>query len=285
MWPRRSVSGVWIGIRGRVDDLTREFEFGVQVQDFESYLSSELAPENLPFLYIEVMNKLNLLKAILAAAGFKIALELFGLLVLINSYFEEDLTVFMWAFSATQLMIMLLMLLTVLIFMFAVGGFRDLRIGDQTVPIALVIVISLLSGIAFVYLQVPLNYLFTFLPGGPESMEMHPGVKSTVIPMWVYPMLIGRVLMVPVFEELFFRGFILKRMIAAHNWKIALLVSALLFGLLHLPDVTQSLTALFGGLIAGGLYLGTGRILAPILFHFAWNLGVYAMNAGLMPGI
>lgn len=222
------------------------------------------------------MNRLNLIKAILLVGGFKIVIELVGLLTLLIVFFENDLTMLMWASTLLQLFVNLVLLGAVLIFMHLVGALRELKSGTKTYSVLLVGFVSVVLGVGFVCLQTPLNHLYSYLPGQTAFTGFMTGHK--VFETWLLPMLIGKVLIVPLFEELFFRGFILKRMLPVYNWKVALIVSAILFGLIHLPDVTQSMTTFLGGLIAGGLYLKTSRISAPIVFHISWNFTVYALD-------
>ncbi|MBL4756002.1 MAG: CPBP family intramembrane metalloprotease, partial [Flavobacteriales bacterium] len=49
------------------------------------------------------------------------------------------------------------------------------------------------------------------------------------------------------------------------------------FAAIHLPETRQAFTTLFGGVVAGTIYLKTHRILLPILFHASWNFTVYIL--------
>ena len=63
-----------------------------------------------------------------------------------------------------------------------------------------------------------------------------------------------------------------KRLLDKHSAVIAILVSTLLFALIHLPDYIQAFNASVGGIVAGILYFKSKRIVIPILFHITWNL-------------
>ncbi len=81
------------------------------------------------------------------------------------------------------------------------------------------------------------------------------------------------VIMAPLVEETFFRGFILGGLNRVW-WMIpSILLSAALFSAVHINLYTAIPFALFG-LILGALYLRTGHLTAPALAHGGWNLGV-----------
>ena len=64
----------------------------------------------------------------------------------------------------------------------------------------------------------------------------------------------------------------LRVLLDKHSAVIAILVSTLLFALIHLPDYIQAFNASVGGIVAGILYFKSKRIVIPILFHITWNL-------------
>lgn len=77
-------------------------------------------------------------------------------------------------------------------------------------------------------------------------------------------------LLTPIREELFYRGFLLRRLSARIGLWPALAVSALFFGLAH-PDPVKAAAA---GLVLGLLYspFGTGRLAVCIAYHVLFNL-------------
>lgn len=89
----------------------------------------------------------------------------------------------------------------------------------------------------------------------------------------------------PLAEEIVFRGAILRRLLAvgspANPW-IAITISALLFGLIHL-NFAQGVHAFLMGLPLGWLYVRTRSIIPGIAFHWVNNSVVYLL-AHLMPG-
>lgn len=71
----------------------------------------------------------------------------------------------------------------------------------------------------------------------------------------------------PVAEEFIFRGVLLKRMIKKTSMWSGILISSILFGILH-PDIFG---ALVFGIVASLLYLKTNNLFIPILFHIINN--------------
>jgi membrane protease YdiL (CAAX protease family) len=79
-----------------------------------------------------------------------------------------------------------------------------------------------------------------------------------------------------VVEELIFRGLVFRVAQESLGTWLALLLSGLIFGLLHLANPNATLLAglaiaLEAGLLLGAAYVFTGRLWVPIGLHFAWN--------------
>lgn len=81
---------------------------------------------------------------------------------------------------------------------------------------------------------------------------------------------ISAVILAPIFEELIFRGMILQ-VLSKYNKVFAILVTSLLFGLLHL-NMTQAVPAFFMSLILCYMCLKTDSLLVTILAHAGNNL-------------
>ncbi len=76
-------------------------------------------------------------------------------------------------------------------------------------------------------------------------------------------------------EELLFRGALLPTLAGFVGTGFAVLGSAVLFGLVHVPSsralVPWTLTACVMGVVFGALYVATGEVLAPIAAHAVIN--------------
>ncbi|QSJ16955.1 CPBP family intramembrane metalloprotease [Nostoc sp. UHCC 0702] len=84
------------------------------------------------------------------------------------------------------------------------------------------------------------------------------------------------VVFAPLAEEFLFRGIILQRWAAKWGIRTALVVSSLLFGILHLNVLGLSIF----GLVMGVLYIKTRTLLVPIACHALNNL--VAVSMGLL---
>jgi exosortase E/protease (VPEID-CTERM system) len=92
---------------------------------------------------------------------------------------------------------------------------------------------------------------------------------------WIAFRVIGSVVIVPIAEELAFRGYLLRRILAPdfeqvelkHVSWAALAISSILFGLMHQRWLAGAVAGLFYGL----LYYRRGRMADPILAHVVTN--------------
>ncbi len=87
--------------------------------------------------------------------------------------------------------------------------------------------------------------------------------------------LLGSCLLIPAAEELLYRGVVYKRMRAVFGVRLAIILSALLFGLMH-GNLVQFLYAGLLGLLLAYLLERTGSVWAPVLAHIAANLAAVA---------
>lgn len=77
-------------------------------------------------------------------------------------------------------------------------------------------------------------------------------------------------LLAPLVEEILMRGFVLRGLAPLYGPLPALLISSVLFALLHF-NMVQTFSALICGLILGLLYLHTGSLLCCVLAHAGYN--------------
>ncbi|EHQ29261.1 CPBP family intramembrane glutamic endopeptidase [Mucilaginibacter paludis] len=75
----------------------------------------------------------------------------------------------------------------------------------------------------------------------------------------------------PILEEILFRGIILNGLLKNYSPQKAIIVSAAIFGLVHL-NPWQAIPAFLGGLLMGWMYWKTNSIIPGMLIHFANNL-------------
>jgi membrane protease YdiL (CAAX protease family) len=80
---------------------------------------------------------------------------------------------------------------------------------------------------------------------------------------------------VSIFEEVVFRGYLLKNLLESFNPYVALFISSIFFSLIHgsNPNVTTlGLCNIFlAGFFLGASYVFTKNLWFPIALHFSWN--------------
>lgn len=81
---------------------------------------------------------------------------------------------------------------------------------------------------------------------------------------------------VAIVEETLLRGYILRNLMLSMNKYIALIISAIIFALMHGANPNISLFALsdlfLAGVLLGMSYIYTKNLWFPIALHFSWNL-------------
>ncbi|MDD5772665.1 MAG: type II CAAX endopeptidase family protein [bacterium] len=86
----------------------------------------------------------------------------------------------------------------------------------------------------------------------------------------IYFILIEIVILAPIFEEIVYRGFILRGLIGNYGQKKALLSSALLFSFIHM-NPSQLLPAFMLGLFFAWLYIRLNNVVLGIIIHSIYN--------------
>ncbi|WP_438426219.1 lysostaphin resistance A-like protein [Aquimarina macrocephali] len=139
---------------------------------------------------------------------------------------------------------------------------------------------SIIAGVSYPYIQTPLNKLYNLIFDTSYRITYDYGMEGLLT--WNS---IAVILLIPMAEELFFRGYILKQFLTKYKPIIAIGISTLLFALIHLPYQAVFLNsiefnghlayiAFFGGLISGTIYYKSKSIGPSLVFHITWNLMV-----------
>jgi|TARA_B110000240_G_C13374458_1_gene399683 membrane protease YdiL (CAAX protease family) len=87
----------------------------------------------------------------------------------------------------------------------------------------------------------------------------------------------GLILLAPILEEIIFRGIVLKGFLINYNPKKAILLSAIVFGIVHM-EPTQVINAFIIGLFFGWIYYKTKSILITMILHFIANSSVFIQS-------
>ena len=103
----------------------------------------------------------------------------------------------------------------------------------------------------------------------PDSERQYQEAVSSLLRFPV-PGLVKACILAPIVEETLTRGFLLGGLREGYGAAGALLISSLVFALLHF-NMVQTLSALVCALALGMLYLRTGSLLCCILAHCGYN--------------
>lgn len=136
----------------------------------------------------------------------------------------------------------------------------------------------LLSGTMIGMVLQSLTMLVIVLNGGFEIVSVNP-ISNVIIPFTI-------AFTVAVFEEILIRGIIFRIIEEQLGSYISLLISAIIFGALHLLNPNSSLISglcvgIEAGLLLGAAYIYTRNLWFPIAIHFAWNF----MQSGIFGAI
>jgi membrane protease YdiL (CAAX protease family) len=85
----------------------------------------------------------------------------------------------------------------------------------------------------------------------------------------------GLLAMIAVSEELIFRGYVLRNLMKSFDKWISLVLSAVLFSIVHYSNTGIPMLGLvntfLGGLLLGICFIITRQLWLPIFFHLSWN--------------
>lgn len=129
------------------------------------------------------------------------------------------------------------------------------------------VVVALLTGAT---LGMAVNNIIAMTPLMDMSAGFQEANESFFAGTFVFEFL-GSCLLIPIAEEILYRGVVYKRLKLLFGVKYAIPLSALIFGAMHV-NLIQFLYAGILGLFLAFLYEKTRRIYAPILGHIAANI-------------
>ncbi len=106
-----------------------------------------------------------------------------------------------------------------------------------------------------------------------STISMPKFIMETVDELPISPIIsiFSVIIVAPIYEEIIFRGVLLRGMAKKINPNIAIVVSALLFAIVHM-NIPQGINAFFLGLVVGFIYLRSGSIYLSIFAHLVNNL-------------
>lgn len=135
--------------------------------------------------------------------------------------------------------------------------------------------VAVLSGIA-----VGLAWALTEPPAGPASAALSAALgtlSALLLAGWILCRVVGTVVLVPVVEELFFRGYVLQRLDRGGiAWRVAaIMLSSAVFAALH----GRVEAAFLAGLVFAAVMLRRGKVIDAVASHIAANAVVAAFAA------
>ena len=147
-----------------------------------------------------------------------------------------------------------------------IGSFNFTIENPRIIPLIVLVAIPLNLGIAGPLIElVPMTDFFREMI---REMVLEMASDQGLL------MVIALVIAAPILEELIFRGIMLDGLLRIYSPTKAVIVSSLLFGLIHLNPAQFVGGALVGGFM-GWVYVHTRSVLATILIHAAFNLTAF----------
>lgn len=139
--------------------------------------------------------------------------------------------------------------------------------------------IALVLGVSFVFMQTPLKLVYNIL----FETEYQIAYKFDGFSKFKNIDIISPILLIPIGEELFFRGYIQNKLQKKTTSFIAIIVASLLFASIHSPYINLISDSfnqnwhlfyltIFGGLISATIYYKSNSVGPSIVFHIFWNL-------------
>jgi membrane protease YdiL (CAAX protease family) len=112
-------------------------------------------------------------------------------------------------------------------------------------------------------------YFRAFESLGLQTVDyLEKGDLGTAKVPWIF---INTVLLAPVFEEIFFRGYLFQKFRLVLNPRDTIILQGLLFGIIHLSPATYISHTIIG-ILFGYFRYRTKSLLPGMLFHALWNL-------------
>lgn len=184
------------------------------------------------------------------------------LLFLLDGYFLfEEIH-----FSFFQCVYKLIITLTI-IFLYSKNEKLKILSDSKSVNYTDVLLIFILA----LFLRIAVDPIFRseeILNGLPSSLDKE--YPNPVLDLNSAFIFINVVLLIPIFEELFFRAFLLQKLLLSGiKSEYSILISSILFGLIHIES-NQIIIGTILGLITGIVFLKKG-IIGSVLLHLVYN--------------
>ena len=179
------------------------------------------------------------------------------------------------AFSISMIMIEALLIPMILLFIYLDGSLERtkllLHIGSLKRGLFLGLGIPVFAMIVDNIAVLIYAIAFIFFFGEPTTITELPGGTSwDSSPVALILTFISICILTPISEELLFRGYILDALNRLHGKWPAIIISSIIFGMVHFDPFTMG-TATIGGVIYGWIRVRTGSLVPGIVAHAMWN--------------
>ena len=179
------------------------------------------------------------------------------------------------AFSISMIMIEALLIPMILLFIYLDGSLERtkllLHIGSLKRGLFLGLGIPVFAMIVDNIAVLIYAIAFIFFFGEPTTITELPGGTSwDSSPVALILTFISICILTPISEELLFRGYILDALNRLHGKWPAIIISSIIFGMVHFDPFTMG-TATIGGVIYGWIRVRTGSLVPVIVAHAMWN--------------
>lgn len=124
--------------------------------------------------------------------------------------------------------------------------------------------------VALILVLIPMSFVLSFI----GMNDQHKVVEvANTLPLSVLAI---AVLLAPISEEFFFRGFLSSR--------FGVLISSVIFGLFHFAygSIVEVVGAFLVGIVFAVVYKRSGSIIPPIAIHMSYNLASIALLRGFL---
>ena len=178
------------------------------------------------------------------------------------------------AFSIASLLIEIILIPLVLLYIYVDGSLdrirEMLRFGSMKRTVILLLAIPIVVTIIDFILNFIYAIVWIGIIGEPSTnTDLGTDWESSSIDIAF--LILSVAIVTPIAEELFFRGYLLDAINRKHGDWTAIILSSILFGLVHIdPFVVGS--AFMGGIIYGWIRMRTGSLLPSIACHMMWNM-------------
>lgn len=170
---------------------------------------------------------------------------------------EQDLVMFFFSLIGT--------LLVIWVFMKYVDKEKFINLGFDTKNRLYEFIVGIVIGA----LIMTIAYSLLLFLGEINFQSVNFDIKEIILSILIF-------IIVSVTEEALFRGYILKNLMISFNKYIALIVSSVLFSLVHglnpNIDLFSLINIFFAGILLGISYIHTKNLWFPIALHLSWNL-------------